>query len=317
MTGRNEDAGVVYVNGEYLNKSDAKVSVFDQGFIFGDGVYDTMVAKNGFLFKLEEHVDRLFNSAKAVKLTIPMSKEMVEEKIVDVVRRNGLRDAYVKCIVTRGVGKKPVMGRGDAPTPTVVIFAVPPVSVIPPEKMESGAKLVSTMIKRMPHQSIDPRVKSVNYLPNMLMRLEAIEAGADEALAYDYDGHVAEGGAENIFLVKGNALKTPAAGILEGITRQTVIEIAGSKGHEVIQTDLTQYDVYTSDEVFLCSTAGGVFPVTSVDGRIIGDGKVGKMSREIREAYDRMLSEGVHGTPIYDEDGTRPRSSAAIKRPIT
>ncbi len=289
----------VYVNGEYYSREDAKISVFDQGLIFGDGVYDTMVAKNGFIFKLDEHIDRLSMSAKAIRIELPLSKEKLKAVIVETVRRTELKDAYVKCIVTRGIGKKPVLGRGDVVTPTVIAFAVPPVSVVSLEKVEKGARLISTTIKRMPHQTLDPRVKSLNYLPNMLMRLQAIEAGADEALSYDYEGHITEGGAENVFIVKGNVLQTPSSGILKGITRATIMEIAKSKGYDVKVTNLTQYDVYTADELFLCSTAGGIFPITMVDGIAIGDGRVGKITRQMLAAYEEMLAKGTHGTPIY------------------
>jgi branched-chain amino acid aminotransferase len=287
--------GIVYINGDFLAAKDAKVSVFDQGFLFGDGVFDTMIVKNGFLFNLNAHVDRLFRSMKAVKLEISLQREDLKAIIIETVKKTKLRDAYVKAIITRGVGKKPVLGRGETVRPTVVVFAVPPVSIVSQEKIEQGAKLTSTVIKR----TLDPRVKTLDYLPNMLMRLEAIESGADEAISYDNDGHITEAGAANIFIAKGGVLKTPVSGALEGITREAIMEIAQLLGYKVTCTALTQYDLYTADEVLISSTAGGIFPVTTVDGRKIADGKVGKMSREILNRYNQWLSEGVHGTAIY------------------
>lgn len=290
---------VVYVNGSFVPKSEAKVSVFDQGLIFGDGVFETMVAVNGYLFMLDEHLSRLFRSLKAVKIEVPQTREQLRALILETVRRNGLRDAYVKAIVTRGVGPKPLLGRGDIATPSLVIFAVPPVSVVSEEKTKSGAKIISSTIKRTHPESLDPRVKSLNYLPNMLIRLEAIQAGADEAISYGFDGYVTEGGAENIWIVRDGILMTPAHGVLEGITRTAVAEIGSGLGHNVAFTNIGKYDVYQADEVFLCSTAGGIIPVTEVDSRRIGAGTPGPITKAIAAKYNEMLQKGIHGTQIY------------------
>lgn len=291
--------GFAYVNGEYFKAEEAKISIFDQGFIFGDGVYDTFVVKNGGIFKLDQHVNRLFKSAKAVKIIPPINKEELKDVIIETVKRSGLRDAYLKCIVTRGIGKRPVLGKGENIRSSVVVFSVPPVSVVDEEKKREGARLVSTTIKRSHPESVDPRVKSLNYLPNMLMRREAIEVGADESITYDYQGNVAEGGAENIFIVKNGALMTPSSGILEGITRETVIEMAREEGYDVTATNLKKYDLYTAEEVFLCSSAGGIFPVTEIDGRIIGDGKMGVITEQLMEKYEKILTEGTHSTKVF------------------
>lgn len=291
--------GFAYVNGEYFKAEEAKISIFDQGFIFGDGVYDTFVVKNGGIFKLDQHVNRLFKSAKAVKIIPPINKEELKDVIIETVKRSGLRDAYLKCIVTRGIGKRPVLGKGENIRSSVVVFSVPPVSVVDEEKKRGGARLVSTTIKRSHPESVDPRVKSLNYLPNMLMRREAIEVGADESITYDYQGNVAEGGAENIFIVKNGALMTPSSGILEGITRETVIEMAREEGYDVTATNLKKYDLYTAEEVFLCSSAGGIFPVTEIDGRIIGDGKMGVITEQLMEKYEKILTEGTHSTKVF------------------
>ena len=293
------EKGIVYINGAFHGVDDAKVSVFDQGFIFGDGVFDTFVVLHGYIFKADEHLDRFYRSAQAVRIKMPLTKEELRGVIIETVKRTGFMDAYIKCIVTRGVGSKPILGRGDTPKPTLVVFAVPPLSVVDQEKIRNGAKLVSTTIRRAPPETLDPRIKSINYQPNMLMRREAIAAGADEAVSYDHEGNVAEGGVENIFLVKNDVLFTLASGVLEGITRQTVIEIAQENGMGCVEGNLKKYDVYNSDEVFLCSTAGGVVPVTEVDNVAIGDGKPGPVARKIMETYDQMLREGIHGTPVY------------------
>jgi branched-chain amino acid aminotransferase len=294
-----ESEPVVYVNGTFAPKSEAKISVFDQGLIFGDGVFETLVAVNGYLFMLHEHMDRLFRSAKAVRISVPKTEEELGGLIVETVRRNNLRDAYVKVIVTRGVGSKPLLGRGDVPTPTLVIFAVPPVSVVSEEKLKNGAKIVSSTIKRTHPDSLDPRIKSLNYLPNMLIRMEAIQAGADEAISYGFDGFVSEGGAENIWIVKDGFLMTPSHGVLEGITRAAVAEVGMKLGHKVLFANIGKYDVYQADEVFLCSTAGGIIPVTEVDSRRVGDGSPGPITKAVDEQYREMLRNGIHGTPIY------------------
>ncbi len=289
---------VVYVNGTFTPKSEAKISVFDQGFIFGDGIFETLVAVNGYVFMLDAHLDRLYRSARAVRINVPEPRENLAKLILETVGRNKLKDAYVKVIVTRGVGAKPLLGRGDVTKQTLVIFAVPPVSVVSEEKIKKGAKIISSTIKRTHPDSLDPRIKSLNYLPNMLIRLEAIEAGADEAISYGFDGYVSEGGAENIWIVKDGVLMTPAHGVLEGITRMAVAEIGQGLGHKVLFTTFGKYDVYQADEVFLCSTAGGIIPVTEVDSRRVGNGEPGPITKAITEKYREMLQKGIHGTPV-------------------
>ncbi|MGQ9782089.1 MAG: branched-chain-amino-acid transaminase [Nitrososphaeria archaeon] len=292
--------GMVYINGEFFSPANARISVFDQGFIFGDAVFDTMVVVNGYIFKLDAHLDRLLKSAMAVRIRIPLSRDEIKNAIVETVRKSGLKDAYLKIIVSRGIGKKPILGRGDIPEPTIVIFAVPLVSVVSEEKIEKGAKIISTTYRRPSMFSLDPRIKSTNYQVNMLMRIEAMSKGADEAISYDERGVVSEGGGENIFVVKNGVLMTPKSGILKGITRETVLEIARKLGKKAVETDITKYDLYTADEIFLCSTAGGIIPVTDIDGVNISDGKPGPITKEMAEEYTRMLKEGSHGTPVYE-----------------
>ena len=289
----------MYVNGKFVPKSQATISVFDQGVIFGDGVFDTLVATNGFVFKLDQHIDRLFRSAKAVNIDVQKSREETKKLILETIRMSELRNAYVKIIVTRGVAPKPLMGRGDVANPTMIIFAVPPVAVVSEDKIENGAKLLSTTIRRAHPDSLDPRIKSVNYQSNMLMRREAVDGGADEAICYGFDGYVAEGGGENIWIVRDQLFMTPERGVLEGITRETVFEIARELGHKAIATNISKYDIYQADEVFLCSTAGGIIPVTEVDRRVVGDGVPGPITKKVRENYFQMLQQGSHSTPIF------------------
>lgn len=293
-----EKEPVVYVNGELLRQSQAKISVLDLGLIFGDGVFDTMVTANGYVFKLDQHVDRFFASARAVRIDVKKSKEEIKKLIMETVRRNGLRDAYVKIILTRGVAAAPLMGKADTAGPTLIIFAVPPAPVVAEERIRSGAKLLSTTIRRAHPDSLDPRIKSLNYQPNMLMRREALEGGADEAVCYGFDGYVAEGGGDNIWMVRDKVLLTPTHGVLEGITRETVFEIAAELGYKALTANISRYDLYQADEVFLCSTAGGIIPVTEVDHRAVGNGKPGSITQKVREAYLKMLQDGRHGTPV-------------------
>ncbi len=288
----------VFINDKYYVEEEAKISVFDQGVLFGDGVYDTLVVKNGYIFKLDEHVERFYRSAKSVMIDVPYKKEDFKEKVIKTVKRNGLKDAYLKFIITRGKGPKPLLGKGDVVIPTVIIFVVPPVYVVSPDKIKNGVKAISSLLKRPHHISIDPRVKSLNYQSNALMRIEVRKLGADEGIGYDYEGYVTEGSAENIFVINNRSLLTPISGILKGITRETVMEIACEKGYNVLETNLTKYDLYTADEVLMCSTAGGIFPIIEIDGRRIGNGKPGPITKMLIEEYNIMLSKGVHGTPV-------------------
>ena len=228
--------------------------------------------------------------------------------MIETVKKTQLKDAYLKCIVTRGVNEKPVMGKGDVSNSTIVVFAVPPVSIIDSKKINMGVNLISTSIKRAPFETLDPRIKSTNYLPNMLMRRQAIASGADEALSYDQNGYITEAGAANIFLVhystsppKNIVIYTPDQGILEGITRNTVFDIVEKNNlGECLKKNLTRYDVFTSDEIFLTSTAGGIFPVVTVDNIVIGNGKPGKITKIIIDNYYEILKTGTHGIQVYE-----------------
>jgi branched-chain amino acid aminotransferase len=290
---------VTYVNGEFKPQSQAMISVFDRVVSYGDGVFDTLVAKNGYVFKLDQHLERLFRSAKAVKIDVQKTREEVKSLIVEAIKRNGLRDCYVKIVITRGVAWVPLMSSKEELHTTMIIFVSPPVGVVSDEKIRKGAKLLSTTIKRNHPESLDPRIKSVNYQANVLMRREAVEGGADEAVSYGFDGYVAEGGGDNIWIVKNKVLMTPGHGVLEGITRETVIEIAQQLGYSAMTTSINKYDLYQADEVFLSSTAGGIIPVIEVDRRLVGSGAPGPITKQIQETYTEMLEKGIHGTPVH------------------
>lgn len=290
---------VVYVNGAYLPEGDAAISVFDHGFLYGDGVYDTMCAWNGHIFKLDAHLDRLFQSAQAVGLPIPLTRRELREAIIATVRRCGLREAYVKCVVTRGVSPEPLLDpRGCRPS--VVIFARRYLVIVDPAKGERGIRVKIVSVRRTPSQCLDGRIKNLNYLNLILAKVEAFGAGADDAVLLGVDGQVLEGPGFNVFVVVEGTVKTPPPGdILLGITRETVLELAGREGIPCREEPLWPYDLYNAAEIFCSSTAGGIIPVVAVDGRMVGDGRPGPMTQVLADAYHRMLEKGEHGTPVF------------------
>ncbi|RMF89180.1 MAG: branched-chain amino acid aminotransferase [Nitrospinota bacterium] len=289
---------VVYINGEYVPQAEAKISIFDFGFLRGDAVFDTMSAWKGSIFKLDAHIRRLYNSLRVVRIPISLTPEELKRAIIETTRRCGLHDAYIQCIVTRGL---PPAGERDLLrcTPTVIIFAIPYVWILSPEKIQQGARVKIASTRSIPPQCLDPRIKSLDRLHFDLAILEAKAAGMDETIMLDVHGHVTEGPGFNVFLVKGGTIYTPPEGILQGITRQTVFEIAAEQGIETQVTPLTAYDLFAGDEVFLSSTAGGIMPVVEIDGRSIGDGKPGPISRKIHAAYWKMRESGRHSTPVF------------------
>ena len=298
MTKNDYSKGVVYINGNFFLKHEAQISVFDQGFIFGDAIFDTLTVSNGYIFKINEHLDRLYKSAKAVDIHIPCDRKKLTNIMIETVKKTRLKDAYLKCIVTRGVNEKPVMGKGDVSNSTIVVFAVPPVSIIDSKKINMGVNLISTSIKRAPFETLDPRIKSTNYLPNMLMRRQAIASGADEALSYDQNGYITEAGAANIFLVhystsppKNIVVYTPDQGILEGITRETVIELFQEDlGMTVEEREVDRTELYVADEVFLTGTAAEVTPIREIDYRKIGSGSRGPMTETLQRDFFEVVS---------------------------
>jgi len=288
---------VVYINGEFVPASQAKISVFDHGFLYGDGVFEGIRAYNGRVFKLKEHIDRLYDSAKAIDLKIPISKEEFMEIILETLRRNKLRDAYIRPIVTRGIGDLGLDPR-KCEGPTIIVIAQP-WGKLYGDLYEKGLKAVTVTVRRNAIDSLPPNIKSLNYLNNILAKIEANAKGGDEAIFLDHNGYVSEGSGDNIFIVKnGVVISPPTINNLRGITREVVIELLEKLKIPFKEANISLYDLYTADEIFVTGTAAEICPITWVDGRIIGDGKPGKITKMLMEEF-RKLTER-EGVPIYD-----------------
>jgi branched-chain amino acid aminotransferase len=291
---------VVYVNGDYVPADQARVSVFDFGFLRGDAVFDTTSAWNGRIFKLSAHLDRLDRSLRAARIPCPLPLEELGGVLVETTRRCGLRNAYIQTIVTRG---EPPLGVRDLTRcrPGLIVFAVPYISILNPEQMRSGGRALIASTRALPAQCLDPKIKSLSRLHFDLAMLQGKSAGMDVALMLDLDGYVTEGPGFNVFMVRGGELFSPPEGVLMGITRQTVFELAAEHELPAREAPLTAYDLYAADEVFLTSTAGGIMPLVEVDGRAIGDGKPGPVSQRLHGLYWAMRESGRHGTPVFPE----------------
>ena len=286
----------VFIDGKHCEEQDAKVSVFDHGLLYGDGVFEGLRAYNGRVFKLREHIDRLFYSAKAILLDIPMSHTDLMKATVETCRQNNLRDGYIRLVVTRGVGTLG-LNPNKCKRGSVIIIA-DKIQVYPPEMYENGMAIVTVPTVRNLHSALNPAIKSLNYLNNILAKIEANNAGVEEAIMLNAEGYVSECTGDNLFLVKGNDLLTPplSAGALYGITRATVMGLARDLGLNVSEPNLTRYDVFNADECFLTGTGAEVVPVTKVDGRVIGTGKPGPTTRNLVLKY-RELTNST-GEPI-------------------
>ncbi|WP_420631413.1 branched-chain-amino-acid transaminase [Candidatus Leptofilum sp.] len=288
----------VYVGGEYVPENEARISVFDHVVLYGDAVFDTACAWGGRVFKLDEHVNRLFESAHALKIEIPLDKEGVREVVLEIMRRNRLENAYIKILVTRGVGRMPLMSPYNC-TPNLIAFAIPYISLIDSNVQQEGIRAGISSMRRIPSECLDSKIKCTNYLNHILMRMEANEAGLDEAIELDIHGYVAEAPGYNVFAAKNGILYTPGENILVGVTRQTVIELAAEEGMKTEEAKLTAFDLYNADEVFLTSTAGGIFAVREIDGRMIGRGKPGSIVQMLNQKYVELLESGKQSTPVY------------------
>lgn len=291
MEEKMEENWLVYVNGEMVPMKEAKISVFDRGFQYGDGVFEGLRAYDGKIFKLKEHTDRLFRSAKAINIVMPISKEEFSEAVKRVVRENGFRDAHIKPQVTRGNAWKLGLDPRNTTAPNIVIPARPIGKSM--FETEKGFKLAAVSVRKIPALCLDPRIKSINYLVNIMARMEALASGADEAIMLDIRGYVSEGAGDNIFLVREGELYTPEVqDALEGITRETVIDLAWRMKLKVHETRLTLYDVYNADEIFITGSGAGIVPVTEVDKRMVSQGKVGPVTKRLIDAYDEEVKKG-------------------------
>jgi branched-chain amino acid aminotransferase len=279
----------VYINGKLYDKADAKISVYDHGLLYGDGVFEGIRVYEGKIFKLREHVDRLYESARSIKLEIPISREQMAEAVSSTVTANAKRNGYIRALVTRGAGYLGIDPR-KASNPQVIII-VDDISMYPQELYENGMEIVSASTVRNHPNALNPRIKSLNYLNNILAQIEAVQAGCFEALMYNHKGELAECTGDNVFLVKRRILKTPPidAGILEGITRSTVMELARAANIPVQEITLTRHDVYSADECFLTGTGAEVVPVVKCDGRVIGSGRPGPITAQLREQFQQLV----------------------------
>ena len=287
----------IYVDGKFVPEGEAKVSVFDHGLLYGDGIFEGIRFYNGRVFRLEEHHDRLWDSARSICLEIPMARTAMTEALLETIRRNGLRDGYIRQIVTRGVGN---LGLNPAlcKRPTVIIIAAT-IALYPEEMYRNGLTIVTVPTRRAGAATLNPAVKSLNYLNNVMARIEANLVGADEALMLNDNGHVSECTADNVFIIKKGQIFTPpiSAGALRGITRAVIFEIADELGLKITETDLSRHDVFVADECFLTGTAAEVIPVIKADGRIIGTGKPGEISGRMIARFRELTR--AEGTPIY------------------
>ncbi|ABI69439.1 MAG: branched-chain-amino-acid transaminase [Syntrophomonas sp.] len=281
----------IYLDGKFVDEEEAKVSVFDHGFLYGDGVFEGIRAYHNSVFRLKDHVDRLYDSAKAVNMEIPVNKEQMSEIILESCRQNDLKDAYIRVVVSRGKGDLGLDPR-KCSVPTVVCIASS-ISIYPEEMYEKGLDVITVPTRRNGPEGVNPRIKSLNYLNNIMAKIEANMAGVPEAILLNQEGYVAECTGDNIFMVKNGILKTPAIhlGLLEGVTRNEVIAIARKEGIDVQETTFTRYDLFVADEVFLTGTAAELIPVVKVDDRVIADGKPGPIFHKLLQQFREIVKE--------------------------
>ena len=287
----------IYIDGTFFPESEAKVSVFDHGLLYGDGVFEGIRFYSGRVFRLEEHIERLYKSAAAICLVIPMDRKALMEALLETIRRNDLRDGYIRLVVTRGKGNLGLSPE-HCPKPTIIIIAAK-ITLYPEESYEKGLKVITCSTRRIAHGALSPMVKSLNYLNNIMAKIEATHAGAGEGLMLNEQGLVTECTGDNIFLVTKGQITTPpiSSGALAGVTREVAIQIAKEFGINVTEPQMTRYDIYTADECFLTGTAAEIIPAVELDKRPIGNGKPGPVTRRLIERF-RELTQS-EGTPIF------------------
>jgi branched-chain amino acid aminotransferase len=285
----------IFIDGRYYDERSAKISVFDHGLLYGDGVFEGIRAYNGRVFKLKEHIDRLFCSAKSILLTMPMTHAELMRAVVETCRRNRVRDGYIRLVVTRGVGTLG-LNPNRCKRGSVIIIAGK-IQLYPPELYERGMEIVTVPTTRNLHSAVNPAIKSLNYLNNILAKIEANNAGCEEAIMLNAEGFVSECTGDNLFIIKDGQLFTPplSAGALYGITRGVVMEIAGESGYRVAEPNLTRHDLFNADECFL--TGAEIVPIVKIDGRVIGDGRPGVITQRLVSQYHALTK--VSGEPIY------------------
>ena len=290
---------MIYIDGKYYPKSEAKISVYDHGLLYGDGVFEGIRAYKGVVFKLKEHINRLFKSAHPIFLKIPLTKEQLSEAVLETLKKNNLKNAYIRLVVTRGIGDLGLDPR-KCPKATTIIITEPLLQLHSAEKVENGINTVITWVKRNPVDTQTHEMKSLNYLNSILGKIEANNIGADEAICLDKTGYVCEGVGENIFIVRDGKLLTPplSSGALDGITRTLIIRLAKKLEIEVIERNITPNELFTADEVFFTGTAAEVAPIREVNKRTIGSGKPGPVTKQIMQEFEKATKDPNEGTSI-------------------
>lgn len=286
-----------YVNGQYMPKEEASISVYDHGFLYGDGVYEAIRCYNGIIFKLREHLDRLYESAKSIKLTVPLDKQELSRVVVDVLKKNQLNNGYVRIVLSRGVGRMGVDPR-NCPKATVVVMAEPREPLF--GENVKGISAIISSLRRTPSWSLDPRIKTLNYLNNILAKMEAIEAGVEEAIMLNEQGYVAETSTENIFIVKNDVVSTPhpSLGVLKGITRDVVIRAVKELNYPLEERSITVHELYNADEIFVTGTAAEIVPIVKISGRIVGSGEVGPRFKSILNQFRKYITDPKEGIAV-------------------
>jgi branched-chain amino acid aminotransferase len=286
---------VIYFNGKFVPKQEARTSIYDHGFLYGDGVFEGIRAYNGRIFRLDGHIDRMYDSAKAIDLKIPLSKEEMKKAIIETLKRNKLEDAYIRPIVSRGDGDLGLDPR-KCPKPNVFIITQE-WGAMYGDLCEKGLTAITVGVRRNAPEALPPNIKSLNYLNNILAKIEANAKGGDEAIIFDVHGNLSEGSGDNIFVVKSDRIITPPTlNNLRGITRAAAIELAKKEGLGVSEVNMGLFDIYTADEVFVTGTAAEIAPITKIDGRLIADGKPGNITKKLMAAFKELTK--TEGTPI-------------------
>ncbi|AQR77586.1 branched-chain-amino-acid transaminase [Paenibacillus larvae] len=288
----------IYMNGKYVTKEQAQVSVYDHGYLYGDGIFEGIRVYNGNIFRCKEHLDRLYDSAKSIMLNIPLSYQQMQDALVETIQRNELKDGYIRLIVSRGPGD---LGLDPTRSPKAsVVIIVEQLSIYPEEAYVNGLNTISVSTRRNIPDAINPKIKSLNYLNNILVKIQSNLSGVGEAIMVNSQGFVAEGSSDNIFIIKRGIVYTPPCycGALEGITRGAIMDICKREGIELREEPFTMHDVYVADEVFFTGTAAEVIAVRQVDGRVIGEGKAGPITTKLLKSFREIVE--IEGVKVYE-----------------
>lgn len=290
---------LIYIDGSYYPKSQAKISVFDHGLLYGDGIFEGIRAYNGSVFKLKEHIDRLYRSAHMIMLEIPMAREQMIQAVLETLRKNSLKDSYIRLIVTRGVGDLGLNPKKCA-KPTIIIIT-DTITLHKVEAKERGVTAMLSWVKRDPVDATSHEIKSLNYLNSILAKIEANIAGVDEAICLDKNGFICEGVAENIFMVKNDKLFTPPSytGALQGITAEEVMRLARRLGYDVEEKNITPYELFNAEEAFFTGTAAEIIPVREINKRTIDSGKPGPITKKLMAEFSKVVLDPKEGVAIY------------------